>query len=46
VAAFSGDVDAQLELAKVHTAARQPFPHGLKSLVADRFGTSRAARLG
>jgi len=46
VAAFSGDVDAQLELAEVHTAARQPFPHGLKSLVAARFGTSRAARLG
>jgi 4-hydroxy-tetrahydrodipicolinate synthase len=43
VAAFSGDVDAQLKLAKV---ARRPFPHGLKSLVADRFGTSRAARLG
>ncbi len=46
VAAFAGDADAQLALAKAHLAARRDFPHGLKALVAERFGTSRAARLG
>ncbi len=45
-AAFASDADAQLALAKVHPAARRDFPHGLKALVADRFGTSRVARLG
>ncbi len=45
-AAFAGDADAQLALAKVHVATRGSFPHGLKALVAERFGTSRAARLG
>jgi 4-hydroxy-tetrahydrodipicolinate synthase len=45
-AAFAGDADAQLALAKGHLAIRQNFPHGLKALVADRFGTSRAARFG
>jgi 4-hydroxy-tetrahydrodipicolinate synthase len=46
VAAFAGDASAQLELARAHVAARRDFPNGLKALVADRFGTSRAARLG
>jgi 4-hydroxy-tetrahydrodipicolinate synthase len=46
VAAFAGDAGAQLELVEAHTAARRDFPHGLKALVADRFGASRAARLG
>lgn len=46
VAAFAGDTDAQLALAKAHMAAQRNFPHGLKALVADRFGTSRVARLG
>jgi 4-hydroxy-tetrahydrodipicolinate synthase len=46
IAAFAGDTDAQLALAEAHMAARRNFPHGLKALVADRFGTSRAARLG
>jgi 4-hydroxy-tetrahydrodipicolinate synthase len=45
-AAFAGDADAQLALAKAHMASRPNFPHNLKALVADRFGTSRAARLG
>jgi 4-hydroxy-tetrahydrodipicolinate synthase len=45
-AAFAGDADAQLALAEAHTAAQRDFPHGLKALVADRFGTSRVARLG
>ncbi|HZD67497.1 MAG TPA: dihydrodipicolinate synthase family protein, partial [Actinomycetes bacterium] len=46
IAAFAGDADAQLALAKAHLAARWDFPRGLKALVADRFGTSRVARLG
>jgi 4-hydroxy-tetrahydrodipicolinate synthase len=46
VAAFSGDAGAQLELVEAHRAARKDFPRGLKALIADRFGTSRAARLG
>jgi len=45
-AAFAGDADAQLALTEAHMASRLSFPHGLKALVADRFGTSRAARLG
>ncbi len=45
-AAFAGDAEAQLALAEGHMAAQRSFPHGLKALVADRFGTSRAARLG
>ena len=45
-AAFAGDPGAQLELVQAHRASRRDFPHGLKELVADRFGTSRAARLG
>jgi len=46
VAAFAGDTDAQLALAEAHVAAHRDFPRGLKALVADRFGTSRVARLG
>jgi 4-hydroxy-tetrahydrodipicolinate synthase len=46
VAAFAGDWDAQRKLVEAHRAARRDFPHGLKGLVADRFGTSRVARLG
>jgi 4-hydroxy-tetrahydrodipicolinate synthase len=45
-AAFAGDAEAQLALAEAHMAAQRNFPHGLKALVADRFGTSRVARLG
>ena len=45
-AAFAGDADAQLALAEAHMAIKRNFPHGLKALVADRFGTSRVARLG
>jgi len=29
-----------------HVAARRDVPHGLKRLMAERFGTSTAARLG
>ena len=45
-AAFAGDASAQLELVSSHVAARRDFPHGLKDLVAKRFGTSRTARQG
>jgi hypothetical protein len=45
-AAFGGTPNAQLELVEAHKVARRDFPHGLKELVADRFGTSRATRLG
>ncbi|HZD67967.1 MAG TPA: dihydrodipicolinate synthase family protein [Actinomycetes bacterium] len=45
-AAFAGDAEAQLALAEAHMASQRDFPHGLKALVAERFGTSRAGRLG
>ena len=45
-ATAAGDAAAQLELAASHQGARRSFPDGLKALVADRFGTSRVARLG
>jgi 4-hydroxy-tetrahydrodipicolinate synthase len=45
-AAFAGDADAQRALYASHLAARREFPHGLKELMADRFGTSTATRLG
>jgi dihydrodipicolinate synthase/N-acetylneuraminate lyase len=45
-AAFAGDPAAQLGLVQSHRAARKDFPRGLKDLVAARFGTPRAARLG
>jgi dihydrodipicolinate synthase/N-acetylneuraminate lyase len=46
VAAFTGDAEAQRQLTASHLAIKRDFPHGLKKVVADRFGTSRAARLG
>jgi hypothetical protein len=45
-AAFAGNAEAQQALFASHAAARRDFPHGLKGLMAERFGTSRAARLG
>lgn len=45
VAAFNGDVAAQRSLLDAHLAAKT-FPHGLKAMVAQRFGTSTAARMG
>lgn len=44
--AFDGDGAAQRRLLDAHLAARRDFPHGLKALVARRFGTSSVARLG
>lgn len=49
VAAFSsgkGDGQAQLELAPAHLAQKGRFPHGIKRLVAERFGTSTVTRMG
>jgi 4-hydroxy-tetrahydrodipicolinate synthase len=46
VAAWEGDAAAQLRLTGPHVAARTGFPHGLKRLVAERYGTSTAARMG
>jgi dihydrodipicolinate synthase/N-acetylneuraminate lyase len=46
VAAFAGDAAAQRALAQAHHAAQASFPAGIKALVADRFGTSPATRLG
>jgi 4-hydroxy-tetrahydrodipicolinate synthase len=45
-AAFAGNADAQQALFASHAAARRDFPHGLKGLMAERFGTSTTARLG
>jgi 4-hydroxy-tetrahydrodipicolinate synthase len=46
VAAWDGDAAAQRRLSAAHRAARTDFPHGLKELVASRYGTSVATRLG
>jgi 4-hydroxy-tetrahydrodipicolinate synthase len=46
VAAFAGDPEAQRGLFAAHNGVKQNFPHGLKNLIADRFGASRASRLG
>ena len=45
VAAFGGDVDAQLALAPGHFKAMWNFPAGIKALTADRFDTSTVTRL-
>jgi 4-hydroxy-tetrahydrodipicolinate synthase len=45
VAAFGGDAAAQLALAADHLGMA-PFPQGIKSQVARRWGASAAARLG
>lgn len=43
--AFAGDGAAQRALLDTHLRSR-PFPSGLKNLVAERFGTSTATRIG
>jgi 4-hydroxy-tetrahydrodipicolinate synthase len=45
-AAFGGDPLAQRELGPAHLAAKRRFPHGLKALMAQRFGTPAGVRLG
>jgi 4-hydroxy-tetrahydrodipicolinate synthase len=46
IAAFAGDPAAQRALLAAHRRVKARFPFGLKDAVADRFGTSRATRLG
>jgi len=46
IAAFEGDFEAQLKLGLAHKRATLSFPHGIKEMTSERFGTSRAARLG
>ena len=46
IAAFAGDPAAQRALLAAHRRVKARFPLGLKDAVADRFGTSRATRLG
>jgi 4-hydroxy-tetrahydrodipicolinate synthase len=46
IAAFAGDPAAQRALLATHRRVKARFPFGLKDAVADRFGTSRATRLG
>ena len=46
IAAFAGDPTAQQALLKAHNRVKARFPFGLKDAIADRFGTSRATRLG
>ncbi|MBO0867282.1 MAG: dihydrodipicolinate synthase family protein [Micromonosporaceae bacterium] len=43
--AFAGQPKAQREVYSLHARSRN-FPHGIKELMAARFGTSLAARLG
>lgn len=46
IAAFSGDVDAQRQLAAVRRAEGSEFPAGTKRLTAERFGVSPTTRVG
>jgi dihydrodipicolinate synthase/N-acetylneuraminate lyase len=46
IAAFAGDAGAQRALFAAHKRVKARFPLGLKDAMADRFGTSRATRLG
>ena len=46
IAAFAGDERAQRDLFDAHRRVKRAFPSGLKEAIADRFGTSRATRLG
>lgn len=46
LAAWAGDAGAQRDLLADHRMARERFPYGLKELVAARFGTATASRMG
>jgi 4-hydroxy-tetrahydrodipicolinate synthase len=46
VAAFGGDQAAQVGLIGRHRAAATGFPAGLKAMLAEKYGTSTAARVG
>jgi 4-hydroxy-tetrahydrodipicolinate synthase len=45
IAAFDGDFSAQRELFVAHKRATADFPAGIKSLTAERFGTSTVTRI-
>jgi dihydrodipicolinate synthase/N-acetylneuraminate lyase len=45
-AAFAGDATAQRKLTPAMLRSQADFPRGVKRLVAERFGTSSAARMG
>lgn len=45
-AAFTGDFQAQRDLAGGHLRSLESFPSGIKRLTAERFGTSTTTRLG
>ncbi len=44
--AFAGDPDAIRKMTPTHLACERDFPRGVKQLVAERFGTSDAVRMG
>jgi 4-hydroxy-tetrahydrodipicolinate synthase len=44
--AFAGDIDVQRALIQRHLDAKQRFPRGLKAMIAERFSTSDATRVG
>jgi 4-hydroxy-tetrahydrodipicolinate synthase len=46
LAAWAGDADAQREVLRVERGFRARFPAGLKTAVADRYGTPTGHRLG
>ena len=46
LAAFAGDGDAQRDLLDTHLRGKASFPTGLKALMAERYGTSTAHRMG
>lgn len=46
VSAFTGDADAQRQLAGVRRAEGDEFPAGTKRLAAERFGVSSTTRVG
>ena len=46
VSAYGGDALAQRELLATHLRASRNFPAGIKSRVAERFGTPTTARVG
>jgi 4-hydroxy-tetrahydrodipicolinate synthase len=45
IAAFAGDPAAQRQLTPSHVATRRDFPHGMKELIAKRFGAPTTTRL-
>lgn len=46
IRAFAGNADAQRRLLTPHQRATARFPHGIKELAAERYGTSTTTRIG